>query len=220
MLPRLTGVIFFTSYAFYILALQTQEILRSPGPVPIDNVIARAFVVLMFLLMAASYVLRRPARVKAAGFRERFFPFFCAVLPVAVNEVAAFVDPFTKVPTLVTEGLAVGLLFLGNALSVWGLISLRRSFSIMAEVRDLVSRGPYRFIRHPIYAGQILATTALWLMAPSWASGLLLIAFIAAQLARSSIEEKKLASSLPEYARYRERTGAYVPKFSSWIPED
>ncbi len=211
MLARVTGVIFFTSYALYVVALQTREILRSPGSVAPDGVVARAFVVLMFLLMALSYVLRVQARVKAVGFRERFFPFFCAVLPVAVNEVSAFVAPFAVLPALVTERLAGGLLFLGNTLSVWGLLYLRRSFSIMAEVRDLVSHGPYRYLRHPIYAGQILATTALWLLSPSWASTLLLLVFIAAQHARASFEEAKLAASLPEYGRYRKRTGAYFP---------
>ncbi|HSA60259.1 MAG TPA: isoprenylcysteine carboxylmethyltransferase family protein [bacterium] len=212
LLPRVTGAVFFTAYAAYIAVLQRNEIIQAPGPIAIEPLVRRGFVVLIFLLMASSYVLRRPARVRATGFRERVFPFVCAVLPIALNESSALFAPFAGLPSLVTERLADGLLFLGNALSVWGLIYLRRAFSIMAEVRDLVSRGPYRFVRHPIYEGQILATTALWLLSPSWGSTLLLLVFIAAQLARASIEESKLEASLPGYKRYRERTGAYLPR--------
>jgi protein-S-isoprenylcysteine O-methyltransferase Ste14 len=206
MLARVAGVTFFTSYALYVVAVQVREILRSSSSVPIDDVVARAFVVLMFLLMALSYVLRVPARVKAVGFRERFFPFVCAVLPVAVNELGGEAAAgFRRIA-------ATALLFFGNSIGVWALVSLRRSFSIMAEVRELVARGPYRFVRHPIYLGQILSTGGLLLLAPSWPSGLLYAVFVAAQVARAGYEEAKLAASIPEYEAYRNRTGAYWPR--------
>jgi protein-S-isoprenylcysteine O-methyltransferase Ste14 len=144
--------------------------------------------------------------VKAVGFRERFFPFFCAILPVAVNELGGEAAAGAR------KIAATSCLFLGNAIGVWALVYLRRSFSIMAEVRELVARGPYRFVRHPMYLGQILSTGGLLLLAPSWPSALLYAVFVAAQLARAGFEEAKLALSLPEYEAYRKRTGAYWPR--------
>jgi protein-S-isoprenylcysteine O-methyltransferase Ste14 len=206
LLPRVAGAVFFTAYALYVAGLQGRDFIRKGSGVPIDDVVARAFVVLMFLLMAASYVLRLPTRVKAVGFRERYFPFFCAVLPVAVNELGG------ETAAGVWKTAATALLFFGNSIGVWALVYLRRSFSIMAEVRELVARGPYRFVRHPIYLGQILSTGGLLLLNPSRPSAVLYAVFVAAQIARSRFEEKKLAESLPEYDVYRKRTGAYWPR--------
>ncbi len=200
LLPRIVGVIFFTTYAFYITRLQVNEILRFRGAVPIDDIIARAFVVLMFLLMALSYLLRLPARIKAVGFRERVFPFLCALLPIAVNETGG------ELAVGVRQIVATTLLFFGNSVSVWGLISLRHSFSIMAEVRELIVRGPYRFVRHPIYLGQILSTGGLLLLAPSYPSAALFLLFVVTQYARALFEERKLAAAIPEYRKYQART--------------
>ena len=45
-------------------------------------------------------------------------------------------------------------------LAVWGLLYLRKSFSIIPEARRVVSGGPYRFIRHPLYAAEIIVVPA------------------------------------------------------------
>jgi protein-S-isoprenylcysteine O-methyltransferase Ste14 len=203
LLPRIIGSVFFSAYAGYVVWLQTREFLR--GPVPVDDVLARAFVVVAFSLMALTYWLRGSARVKAVGFRERIFPFLCAVLPIAVNELGG--------PSALgaRKWIATGLLFFGDVIVISSLISLRRCFSIMAEVRMLVASGPFRFVRHPIYVGQVLATGGLLMLAPSWPSAGLFLAFVVLQHARAVIEEKKLMASLPEYRAYRERTGMYVP---------
>lgn len=212
LMARIAGSNGFIVYAAYIAALQRQETLQTPGPIEFEPLIRRGFVVLVFLIMGASYILRNPARVRAAGFRERLFPFFCAGLPILINESSSHFTPFVAFPAVITDRAATGLLFLGNSVSVWGLFYLRRAFSIMAEVRDLVSRGPYRFVRHPIYAGQILATGALWLLSPTWVGLVLFFVFIAAQHLRASFEEEKLLKALPEYGPYRSRTGAYLPR--------
>lgn len=208
LLPRLTGGVFFTGYALYVAILQIREFLRLGEATALDDVIARAFVVTLFLLMAVSYWLRLPAKVKAVGFQERFFPFICAVLPVAVNEWGG--APSAGLQKI----LATSMLFAGNTIGVLSLVYLRRCFSIMAEVRELVARGPYRFVRHPIYLGQILSTGGLLLLTPSWLSGGLFALFVVLQLLRANFEEEKLTASLPEYKAYRQKTGAFWPRIS------
>ena len=49
----------------------------------------------------------------------------------------------------------------GLALAGWGLFSLGRSFGVAPADRGLVLNGPYRFLRHPIYAGELLAVFAI-----------------------------------------------------------
>ncbi len=45
----------------------------------------------------------------------------------------------------------------GLALCMWGFVTLGRSFGVSPADRGLVQRGPYRWLRHPIYAGELLA---------------------------------------------------------------
>ncbi len=61
----------------------------------------------------------------------------------------------------------------GLALSIWSLLALGDSFGIAPSDRGLVQRGPYRFIRHPMYAGELLSLLGLCLFSPAiwnWAA--------------------------------------------------
>ena len=45
----------------------------------------------------------------------------------------------------------------GLVLCMWGFVILGRSFGVSPADRGLVQRGPYRWLRHPIYAGELIA---------------------------------------------------------------
>ena len=87
------------------------------------------------------------------------------------------------------------------------------TFSVMTS-RDqpVISTGPYHYLRHPSYTGALLmflfGCTLLhaWIAASAFAV-LLPIAF----LRRIHYEEKLLTATLPAYAAYRKRTGAFFP---------
>jgi protein-S-isoprenylcysteine O-methyltransferase Ste14 len=65
-----------------------------------------------------------------------------------------------------------------------------------------VTGGPYRWVRHPVYLGEILTAVAVcaWRFSP--ANVLLFLAFAAAQGLRARAEEEKLARNFPEYAAW------------------
>ena len=50
------------------------------------------------------------------------------------------------------------LLVAGMAWSVWSLRFLGRNVSVLAQARDVVDRGPYRWVRHPLYTGEIVSS--------------------------------------------------------------
>jgi protein-S-isoprenylcysteine O-methyltransferase Ste14 len=52
--------------------------------------------------------------------------------------------------------IGVGIGIFGSLVSLWALVSLGKSFGITPADRGLVMRGPYRFIRHPMYSGYLL----------------------------------------------------------------
>jgi len=74
----------------------------------------------------------------------------------------------------------------------------------------VISNGPYRYIRHPIYVGDLLLLVGLELALNSWfALGVLLLAPIV--LRQALREEEKLASRLPAYQKYCAETKRFIP---------
>ena len=98
--------------------------------------------------------------------------------------------------------LGVALFTIGLFTAIAGRIYLGRSWRDVEDGQvfpdqTLVTRGVYRYIRHPIYAGDMLLVVGLQLALQSWL--VILALAIAAIVIRQSIaEEKLLANSFPE----------------------
>lgn len=101
---------------------------------------------------------------------------------------------------------------IGLAYSVWGLAYLRRSFSIVPEARRLVTGGPYRFSRHPVYLGEIVTAIGVNLATAGWPSTLAVAYFILAEVLRMRWEERVLAEAFPDqYPAYAARVSRFFP---------
>lgn len=92
-----------------------------------------------------------------------------------------------------------------------GLGYLRRNLSIIPEARRVVTGGPYRIVRHPLYLSEISAALAFVLAAPYLTPTIALAFFIPLQGLRARFEERLLTQALPEYAGYQKRTRALIP---------
>jgi len=70
---------------------------------------------------------------------------------------------------------------------------------------QVVSTGPYQYVRHPMYVGVIILVLSIPLLLGSWwalvASGLIVILFVV----RTSLEDRTLQDELPGYAEYAEK---------------
>ena len=107
--------------------------------------------------------------------------------------------------------LAAGLMLAGTALAFVSAWYLGKSFSLLPQARTLVTAGPYRFVRHPIYLGGLLITIGeVWLRFSVLTLALNAL-FLAAQIVRLRYEERILEKTFPEYAAYRARTSALIP---------
>lgn len=87
----------------------------------------------------------------------------------------------------------------GLLLTLWALIALGFSFSIAPEDRGIVMRGPYRFLRHPMYLGEILSLLGLSLFAKNIGNWFSLLLFVFLIVIRISAEERIIAN----YENYR-----------------
>ena len=75
----------------------------------------------------------------------------------------------------------------------------------------LLTRGPYRLIRHPMYAGALLLLWSSALGHWSRVNALLALVASAAVLIRISDEERALRAHFPDYAEYSRRTKRLIP---------
>jgi protein-S-isoprenylcysteine O-methyltransferase Ste14 len=103
------------------------------------------------------------------------------------------------------------LVIAGTGFAICAVLVLGRSISLLPEARRLVTRGPYAFVRHPLYLGEIVALAGVALQYLSaWA--LLLLGLVwAFQLQRMRYEEMVLSQIFPEYGDYKARTARLVP---------
>jgi protein-S-isoprenylcysteine O-methyltransferase Ste14 len=135
-----------------------------------------------------------------------------AAVLVTIIAIDAF-GLIARQPITQTEAwpAASALILLGSGLAAWSVLSLRTSFSLLPQARNLVATGPYAYLRHPMYAGGLLITLGeLWLR---WtpASLLICIIMVGAQLLRMRMEERLLKRAFPDYRAYLARTSALIP---------
>ncbi|WP_186002578.1 isoprenylcysteine carboxylmethyltransferase family protein [Mycobacterium sp. KBS0706] len=103
----------------------------------------------------------------------------------------------------------------GLGFAVWARIHLAGNWSgtvTLKQDHELVRNGPYTLVRHPIYAGLLLAVTGTVVANDRW-SGLVALALVAAAFLRKiAIEERFMAEAFgPAYADYRRATARLVP---------
>jgi protein-S-isoprenylcysteine O-methyltransferase Ste14 len=80
----------------------------------------------------------------------------------------------------------------------------------LMENHALVAHGLYRWVRHPIYAGDVLLLLGLELALNSWAAaGVVALALYVRRQAMS--EERELLQTLPGYDQYYRRTARFLP---------
>jgi protein-S-isoprenylcysteine O-methyltransferase Ste14 len=123
---------------------------------------------------------------------------------VALTVVGTFYFLLVKLSPgtpLVPRLLGVGLQILGLVLQISGKLWLGRRFGLLPANRGIVTSGPYRLVRHPIYAGYFLNHMGFLASSFSWTNALLYTLLYAVQIGRV-LEEEKLLRQDAQYEAY------------------
>lgn len=168
------------------------------------------FVGLMLLLG------RRPVRPPRSA-RELFVPLAATFLLMAFNLVAAvrgeagggYLVADDWRPLL--RSVAAVATLVGYAVALWGALALGRSFGVYVAVREVVLRGAYRWVRHPIYTGYLFVVAGLVLADPRALTVAVAAAFVLVMVYRARLEERALAAESEAYREYQTRVGFLLP---------
>ncbi len=191
-------------FSQFLIYLRQAETL--PAALFISSVVARGAVFAFLATLAVFTMLRSRPVAKAPGLAPRVIAslgtFIVMLLPlfphrelsVAMNVVSALVT--------VT----------GNCMAFYVVCWLGRSLSTMAEARRLVTAGPYRYVRNPLYLAEEVAVIGTFIQYASPWTALLICAHWLFQMARMKNEERILRDTFPdEYAGYARTTARLIP---------
>ncbi len=205
MMKRITdwvGFFFFAGVALYNFA-----VLPVIGVFLLPTLAYEAFA-------ATSFLIRDRARASVRTLPARAVAYACTALPIVYFPVVKRFRPEWLLPTTSDSARLAGtaVWLAGAALVATSVWYLRRSFSIEPAARRLITAGPYRIARHPIYLGYLVQYAAIWLLYPTAAFALAIGCWLMIALPRMRFEEQVLSATFPlDYAEYRRRVGALWP---------
>jgi len=170
-------------------------------------------------MVAFSFLLRRPARRELEGWKPRIAAYAGTFFVLSFAIAASSLYPGWLRPSPDKLLVAAGYLcwLSGVLVSVWTTWRLRHSFSLTPQAREIVTSGPYRIARHPIYTAYIVQYLGFWLAFHSLALTFVLLTWFALTLVRIRYEELVLSRAFPEYAEYQSRVGMFGPRFSQLV---
>jgi protein-S-isoprenylcysteine O-methyltransferase Ste14 len=146
--------------------------------------------------IVAAYLVRRPARVVSQRPLDWLLAFGGTFGGVLLRPSGAHPH----------WGVVAGfdLQMIGLTICVLSFLALGRSFGFAAADRGLVRRGPYRFVRHPIYASYFFLQIGYLLQSLSVQNALIIVFICSCNIGRAVVEERLLLTS-SRYEGYRVR---------------
>ena len=178
-------------------------------------------VVGMFMAVLSNFIAGRSAR----QYRERrsfvatfSMVLFAVALFLTLRFRVGFISVGNQWSVILFRAMGSLVMLVGLAYNLWGRMHLKGNWSDHVRVYEdhfLVTDGPYRFVRHPLYASLIwmfLGASAAYL---NWLSAVeTLLVFVPAMTYRARLEEQALEAQFGEaYAAYRRTT----PRFFPWL---
>lgn len=183
-----------------------------------------ALATLAIALVAMYNSLRRPAGREEPGARILLRGGILGLATILF--LALGVILWRPLPFDLSDSVRLALLSLGSALLfgalglyLWGLVSLGRMFAPssgfgvrLSQAPGLVTRGPYTFMRHPMYLAVIVAGIACLMLYRTWAT-LAFAGLMFGLIVRARREERVLAEEFgSEWASYAAEVPGWLPR--------
>ena len=174
--------------------------------VGVMRAMAQLLTAAFYLLVITLYFRRLAPTATTASWSARIASVFGSWLPMALPLLAKRTQ---GVGALTVSSL---LILAGLGWSLWSLRTLGRSFSVLPQARRVVSSGPYRWVRHPLYIGELVAALGLVVASPGILSATAWLILATIQAYRTVHEERILVLALGDYALYQSRTARLIPR--------
>jgi protein-S-isoprenylcysteine O-methyltransferase Ste14 len=153
---------------------------------------------------------------KRSFFRGFGFRFLILVIAILLFQLPGVRDIFEVLahagnPPLAAAGVLIAAS--GLAFAIWARLTIGRNWGMpmsLKEGAELVTSGPYAYVRHPIYTGVITMMLGSVLVFPAWLP--ILVVACGYFIWSGKAEEKIMLNEFPEaYPAYMARTKTIIP---------
>jgi protein-S-isoprenylcysteine O-methyltransferase Ste14 len=218
---------YFNSAASSVRPLATSHFEGSRSVITYEAVILWSWAAFLLVWVVSAFGVKRD--IRGTGFSSVWSSFWAvrlAVIMLLAFYTIRFVHrtgsarglfsnrAFIFAPSPALGWAAAALTAIGIGLAIWARVVLGRNWSPQPAVKEhheLVTTGPYAYVRHPIYTGVLLAAFGTALTGTIFGIGVFIVASIIF-LSRIGREEKIMLELFPnEYPGYRARTKRLVP---------
>ena len=182
---------------------------RSPSPHEVLVLVGRGLYLVFVSLVIVLFLTRPPARSRDA----RLSSGALAMVGTFGLTIAPLVPSGRVVFRTGSAGALVASVCLVVALgtAVVTLNTLGRSFSITPQARRLVTQGPYRIVRHPLYLAEAMAIAAVTVASGTTTMMVAAAVVLASQVRRAQLEERLLSDTFPEYSEVFRNVARFLP---------
>ena len=134
--------------------------------------------------------------------------------------VLVLIQAVCSIGLVFSNGIIPGNIFLvilwaaGILLGIWAMAEFRFRFNIFPELLEdsmLLTSGPYRYVRHPIYTAVLMITLAYLINTPKILNYIMWIILLLVLVIKLNYEEKLLMKRFPDYREYKARTKRLIP---------
>ena len=102
-----------------------------------------------------------------------------------------------------------GLIILGYGLRIWAMMHIKHNFkAAIQQPTEICRTGPYTWIRHPMYTGNLIALVGIIMLNVKAAILLVGYSFILSRAA----QEENVMCDMPGYFDYYNKTGRFFPR--------
>lgn len=171
-----------------------------------------------YLLVSAFSVKRTVERSRRSGLSWRLpviLTLIIFVVIVRIGSLQGYISAEIWPQTLAVELIADALTVLGMAIAVWARRTLSSNWSaavVFKENHNLITDGPYAYVRHPMYTGLLTMFLAVAILVGQVVGFIVFAIAVFGLLIKARSEENLMLKHFPkEYSKYKERTKMIIP---------
>lgn len=177
-------------------------------------IIGFIWAIFIIVWLISALTAKRTASRKSGALLARILIALCVVVGITFSGPRSVFAWMTPISSPALEWVGVALVAAGVAFAIWARFYLGRNWGMPMTLKkdaELVTTGPYAYVRHPIYTGMLVAMLGSALGAGLWWFILFILMGVYFIFAAKTEEKIMIGEFGEKYADYMKRSKMLIP---------